>query len=63
VVTATVVLRRRYRLSQWDATILAAAAQLGWATIYSEDMNTGLEVAGMRVFNPFAREIGGGEGS
>ena len=41
IVVSAVILRRRYGLSQWDATILAAASALGCGTVYSEDINHG----------------------
>ncbi len=55
LVISAVILRRRYQLSQWDATIIAAAAELGCATVYSEDMNDGQDYGGVRVVNPFRR--------
>lgn len=53
LVATAVRLRRRFGLSQWDATILAAAGELGCATVYSEDMNDGQDYGGVRVVNPF----------
>ena len=53
LVLSAVTLRRRYQLSQWDATILAAAMELGCKTLYSEDMSHGQEYSGVRVINPF----------
>lgn len=53
IVVAAVILRRRHALSQWDATILAAAAALGCSTVYSEDMSDGGLYDGVRVINPF----------
>ncbi len=53
LVVSSVMLRRRFQLSQWDATIIAAAAELGCKTVYSEDMNDGQDYAGVRVVNPF----------
>jgi predicted nucleic acid-binding protein len=53
IVVSAVILRRRFGLSQWDASILAAAAALGCPTVYSEDMNHGQDYAGVRVVNPF----------
>ena len=53
VVVTAVALRRRYQLSQWDATILAAAKELGCGVVYSEDMNHGQDYGGVRVSNPF----------
>lgn len=53
LVSSAVTLRRRYLLSQWDATILAAAKELGCEEVYSEDMNHGQDYGGIRVINPF----------
>jgi predicted nucleic acid-binding protein len=53
VVMTAVALRRRYQLSQWDATILSAAKELGCGVVYSEDMNHGQDYGGVRVSNPF----------
>ena len=53
LVLSAVTLRRRYQLSQWDATILAAAMELGCDVVYSEDMNDGQDYGGVRVINPF----------
>ncbi len=53
LVLSAVTLRRRYKLSQWDATILAAAMELGCGVVYSEDMNDGPDYGGVRVINPF----------
>lgn len=48
-----VELRNRYRISYWDAAILAAAKVLGATTLYSEDLSDGQDYAGVRVVNPF----------
>lgn len=53
LVLTAVALRRRYQLSQWDATILAAAKELGCEVVYSEDMHHGQDYGGVRVINPF----------
>lgn len=53
VVISAVMLRRRYQLSQWDATILAAALELGCRIVYSEDMNDAQDYGGIKVVNPF----------
>lgn len=50
------ILRRKYQLSQWDATIIAAAAALGCKTVYSEDMNDGQVYEGVQVVNPFRED-------
>lgn len=46
-------LRRRHQLSHWDATIVAAALELGCTTLYSEDLSHGRTFNGLRVANPF----------
>jgi len=43
----------RYRVSYWDAAILAAAEALGSSTVYSEDLNDGQIYGRVRVVNPF----------
>ena len=52
IVTA-VTLRRRFQLSHWDSTIIAAAQQLGCKILYSEDLNHGQDYGGVRIQNPF----------
>jgi predicted nucleic acid-binding protein len=37
----------------WDATIIAAAVELGCSTLYSEDLNHGQSYDGVKVVNPF----------
>ncbi|MEM9282448.1 MAG: PIN domain-containing protein [Verrucomicrobiota bacterium] len=53
LVIQAVTLRRRYQLSHWDATIVAAAQALGCRTLYSEDLSHGQDWNGLRVVNPF----------
>jgi predicted nucleic acid-binding protein len=43
----------RHRLSHWDSAIVAAALALGCRELYSEDMQHGLTIDGLRVINPF----------
>lgn len=45
---------REYRLSWWDALIVAAAERAGCRTLYSEDFAKGREYFGITVCNPFA---------
>jgi predicted nucleic acid-binding protein len=54
VLMAAMTVRERWRLSFWDAAIVAAAKSLGARTLYSEDLNHGQEFDGLRVVNPFA---------
>jgi len=37
----------------WDALIVASAEQVGAGILYSEDLNDGQVIAGVRVVNPF----------
>jgi predicted nucleic acid-binding protein len=46
-------IEERYRLSFWDALIVAAAARCGAAKILSEDMNAGQRIEGILIENPF----------
>lgn len=46
-------LKARYRLSYWDAAIVAAALQLGASVLYSEDLQSGQVFEGVQVVNPF----------
>ncbi len=43
----------RFRISYWDAAILAAAMMLGCDAVYSEDMSHLQDYGGVRVINPF----------
>lgn len=45
---------RKHRVSWYDALILAAALEGQCATLYSEDLQHGREIEGMRIENPFA---------
>jgi predicted nucleic acid-binding protein len=40
-------------LSFWDALIIVAAARSGAVTLYTEDLNHGQEILGVRITNPF----------
>lgn len=48
-------LAERYRLSIYDAMIVASALHAGCATLWSEDMQDGLSIDGrLLIMNPFA---------
>ena len=53
LILASVQIRRRFQVSHWDATIIAAAVELGCTTLYSEGLNHGQNYDGVRVVNPF----------
>ena len=58
---AAVSIARRFRLSYWEGTILAAARACDCDVVHSEDLSAGRFYDGMRVINPFAdvRELPG----
>ena len=47
-------LQRLHRISFWDATIVQAARAAGCGTLFSEDLNAGQTIAGVKIVNPFA---------
>ena len=50
-------LRERFRISYWDAAIIAAAQELGCRTIYSEDLSHAQNYDGVVVMNPFLLSV------
>ena len=44
---------KRYRLSFWDSTIIAAARAIGCDRLFTEDLNHGQKVEGITILNPF----------
>ena len=44
----------RWDISYWDAAIVEAAREAGCPTLLSEDLQDGMDLAGVRVENPFA---------
>jgi len=53
-IRAAVRLASQATLSFWDALVVVAAARTGAAVLYTEDLNHGQEILGVRVGNPFA---------
>ena len=53
LVLAAAQLSQQHRISFWDALILEAAASSGCSTVFTEDLQDGWEVRGLRVENPF----------
>ena len=47
-------LKSRYRISYWDAAVVAGARRLGASVLVSEDLAHGQDYGGVRVLNPFA---------
>jgi predicted nucleic acid-binding protein len=46
-------LRRRFSLSHWDSSILAAAHASGCFILFSEDLQHGFQLDHLRIVNPF----------
>lgn len=53
VIRAAIRLQERYRISYWDAAILAAAHELKTRTVYTEDLGHGQFYGEVQVINPF----------
>lgn len=53
-VIAAIELHRLTRISFWDALIVHAARSAGVQALYSEDLQPGAVLAGVRLVNPFA---------
>ena len=52
-VTRAIDLAALAQISFWDALIVASAEQDDATVIYSEDLNSGQVIAGIKVVNPF----------
>ena len=46
--------RERWRISYWDAVIVESARMLGCDVLLSEDLQDGMDFAGVRAVNPFS---------
>ncbi len=53
LVRSAIDLSERFRISYWDAAIVAAAERLQAEILYSEDFNHGQSYGRVRVMNPF----------
>jgi len=47
-------LQQRYRYSFYDSLIIAGALSSGCDRLYSEDLQDGQRIEGLRIINPFA---------
>lgn len=52
---SALAIQTRWRLSIWDASILAAARASGATELLTEDLNHGQVYDGVRVVNPFRK--------
>ncbi len=48
----------RYGLSWWDSLVVGAAQKAGARYLLSEDLQSGMDLDGIRVVHPFAQEFG-----
>jgi predicted nucleic acid-binding protein len=53
-IRAAVDLSDPAELSFWDALVVVAAARSGAAVVYTEDLNDGQKILGVRICNPFS---------
>ena len=51
---AAIDLHRQTQISFWDAMILQSAKELNCKQIYSEDLNDGQLIGGIKIINPFS---------
>lgn len=47
-------LSKRFSLSHWDSLLVAACAEAGVTTLFSEDLSHGAKYDNVKVLNPFA---------
>lgn len=52
-VVAAARISQDHQLSFWDAMILTSASSLGCDILWTEDLNAGQIIEGVRVINPF----------
>jgi predicted nucleic acid-binding protein len=50
-------IEQRYKLNWWDCLILAAASAQGCALLYTEDLQHGATLDGVKVVNPFIAQV------
>ena len=55
-IRAAVELAGQAQLSFWGALIVIAAVRTGASVLYTEDLNGGQEILGVRISNPFVEE-------
>ncbi len=55
IVTRSLEIRRKWKLSHWDASIIGAALQSGCNILYSEDLQHQQKIETPQIKNPFRR--------
>ncbi|MDA1016559.1 MAG: PIN domain-containing protein [Planctomycetota bacterium] len=54
LLSASLDLSSRYSLSHWDSLLIVACIDAGIDTLYTEDLDDGMNYDGVTVINPFA---------
>ncbi|MDQ1728981.1 MAG: hypothetical protein QOD33_1106 [Pyrinomonadaceae bacterium] len=57
VLNGALRLLTKYRLSFWDATLIAACLGAGVTRLYSEDFDASAHAEGLEIVNPFAERV------
>lgn len=55
-ILTAIALQKQAHLNFWDAMVVQAAAELGCDVLWTEDMNDGQLLRGVRIRNPFTPE-------
>ena len=53
LISAAIEIQQRYRISYWDAAIVAAAEAISAKVLYTEDLSHGQFYGSVQVLNPF----------
>ncbi len=53
MVKQAIAISNRFKITYFDAAILAAAEAMGAKTVFTEDLNHGQHYGPVRVINPF----------
>jgi predicted nucleic acid-binding protein len=56
-VLAAIAIRKRSKIRFWDAMVVQAAAESGCPVLWTEDLNDGQIIKGVRVRNPFTAGV------
>jgi predicted nucleic acid-binding protein len=52
-IVAAIDLHRLHTIDFWDALIVRSAKQAGCSVLFTEDMQPGREIDGVKIVNPF----------
>ncbi|MCX6055035.1 MAG: hypothetical protein NTZ74_09005 [Chloroflexi bacterium] len=56
-ILAAIELQQQYQISFWDAVMVWSAVALGCNVIWSEDLNDGQIIQGVKIQNPFKNNL------